>query len=219
VICTLGTLDVNATTTVQLRVKGMTSGTQVVSVQLLSDSIDTDQDQIASTQVAVMPIADLSMEITAPAGTKTAGTPFQYTATIRNAGPDTAWANAVFTIAGASISTATATQGVCQVSAGNVTCNAGEIASGASATVTLTVSPAGAGTATAEASVSFQGVDSTSANDRATLSATIVAAPPSGGGGGSSSSGGGGGGGGSLDWLALALLGGALVRRVVRSRC
>jgi photosystem II stability/assembly factor-like uncharacterized protein len=210
VICTLGTLNANATTTAQLRVQGMTSGTHVVSAQLLSDSMDTDQDQIASTPVVVQPSADLSMEITAPAGTKTAGTPFQYTATIRNAGPDTATPRAEFTIAGATITTATATQGLCLVSGANVSCNPGDIASGASATVTLTVNPAAAGTATAEATVSFPGADATSTNDRATLSSTVEAAPPPSGGGGSS----GGGGGGGLDWLALALLAGALARRL-----
>lgn len=211
VICTLGTLNVNATTTVQLRVQGMTSGTHAVMAQLISDSLDTDQDHVVNAQLGVWPNADFSMEITAPAGTQTSGTPFQYTATIHNAGPDTTGPRAEFTIAGASITTAAASQGLCVVAAGNVSCNPGDMASGASATVTLTVSPGGAGTATAEATVSFGG-DPSPANDRATLSTAIVAAPPSSGGGGSSS--GGGGGGGSLDWLALALLGGALARRI-----
>jgi hypothetical protein len=149
---------------------------------------------------------DFSMEITAPAGTQTSGTPFQYTATIRNAGPDTAAPRAEFTIAGASITAATASQGLCALGAGSVSCNPGDMASGTSATVTLTVNPGGAGTATAEATVNFPGGDSSLANNRATMSTTIAAAPPS--------SGGGGGGGGSFDWLALALLGGTLARRI-----
>jgi hypothetical protein len=210
VSCALGTLNVNASTTAQLRVEGMTAGTHEVSTQLASDALDTDQDQSARTAVVVQPQADLSVALAATSGTLTTGTAFQYTATIRNLGPDAATARADFTVTGAAITTATSTSGTCTVSGGNAQCQLAELANAGTATVTLTVNAATAGSSSAEATVIFTGADPGTPNNRATL-ATTVTAPPAGG--SSSGGGGGGGGGGSLDWLALALLAGALARR------
>jgi hypothetical protein len=218
VTCTLGTLSANAGTTAQLRVAGMTAGTHSVSTQLASEGLDTDQDQVANTAVTVLPLADLAVELAAPSGALTSGTPFQYVATVRNTGPDAGPARADLNIAGAAITTAAASAGICLVAGSSVQCQLGDIANGASATVTLTVNAAAAGSVSAEATVTTPGTDPAANNNHATAANTVAAppAPPSGGSssGGGSSGGGGGGGGGSLDWLVLALFGGALARRI-----
>ena len=182
VTCALGTLNANASTTAQLRVQGMTAGTHEVSTQLVSAAVDSDQDQSVRTSVVVQALADLSVELAVTSGTLTTGTPFTYIATIRNAGPDAAAPRADITIAGATITTATAaSSGLCVVSAGSVQCQLGDVANAGSTTVTLTVNAATAGPASADASVTFTGTDPTAPNNRATLAATVTApAPPPG---------------------------------------
>jgi len=212
VTCALGTLNANAGTTAQLRVEAMNTGTHEVSTQLVSDAIDTDQDQNIRTSVVVQPLANLSVELAATSGTLTTGTPFQYTATIRNAGPDAAAPRADVTVTGATIttSTTTSTSGLCVVSGSNVQCQLGDLASGGSTTVTLTVNAATAGSPSADASVTFTGTDPTTPDNRTTLTTTVTApAPPPG-------SSGGGGGGGRFDWLAALLLGALALRRMER---
>ena len=118
---------------------------------------------------------------------------------------------------GATVGSATITTGACTSTATQVSCDIGSLAGNATATVTINVNAATAGVASVTATATFAGTDPDETNNASTANTTVNGSappPPSGGGGGgggsSSSSGGGG---GRFDWLALMLLGAALVSR------
>jgi len=219
VTCTLGTLAPAASVTVDVTMRADAVGTASINTQASSDGVDTNTDQTATTNVTIQPLSDTSVELAVAAGTKTTGTPFQYTATVRNNGPDPARIEALFTAmnSGTTVTTATTAGGTCAAPASDrVTCTLNELASGGSTTITYTVSAALAGTVEATVVVLYRdSVDSAPLNN-ADQELTPVSAPPppvS----GSSSGGGGKKGGGRFDWLAIALLGVVVLRRMTRT--
>jgi hypothetical protein len=117
-------------------------------------------------------------------------------------------------VTGAAVTAATITGGSCTTTAAAAVCGT-VLAVGASAPMTLTVNAATAGDVVVTGSLSVNTYEANAPNNAATMTTPVGAAPvaPPSGGGGST---GGGGGGGRLDWLALALLAGALVVRSVR---
>jgi len=210
--CELGTLAADASATVHLTLQGDAVGTSTVGALATADGIDVDDDQAATAYVRVLPLADVGIEIAAAAGNKVAGTPFDYTATVRNNGPDATAVLANLAVTGAAVSRATTPGGGCASSGTTVSCTLNVLASGASTTITYTMSTAVAGDVNVAAFVSIDGNDSATANNTANVAIAVAAPPPpaSGGGGGASS---GGGGGGRFDALALALLGLLLASR------
>ena len=210
--CDLGSLATNAGATVSLTLRGEAAGTATVGVQASADGLDVDDDQAATAYLRVTPLADVAVEIAAAAGNKVAGTPFNYTATVRNNGPDATEIRTSFAITGASVGAAVATGGSCAINNPSVTCTLNPLANGASTTITYTVTATSAGNVTVDASASIDGSDTTPANNAAAVAVSVAAPPPASGGGGGSS-GGKGGGGGRFDWLALGLLGVLLASR------
>jgi len=203
--CDLGNLATNASATAHLVLRGEALGTATVGVLATADGIDVDDDQTATAYVQVTPLADVAVELAAAAGGKVAGTPYDYTATVRNNGPDAAPVHTSLTVTGATVAAATSPGGSCTVGGSSASCTLNALASGASTTITYRVTAASAGNVSADTSASVDGSDSAPTNNAANLTVS-VAAPPS-------SSGGGGGGGGRFDVLALGLLGLLLAAR------
>jgi len=209
VTCTLGTLAPAASTTVDVTMRADAVGAASIISYASSDGIDTNTDQSATTNVTIQPLSDTAVELAVAAGAKVAGTPFQYTATVRNNGPDPARIEALFTAmnSGATVTTATTAGGNCAAPASDrVTCTLSELASGGSTTITFTVNAALAGTVEATVLVLYRdSVDSSPLNN-GDQELTPVSAPPPPPVSGSSSGGGGSKGGGRFDWLAVFLL-------------
>lgn len=125
--------------------------------------------------------ADLSIDKRDSADPVVSGTAFTYTVDVRNGGPDPATA---VTVEDAlpnelDLTSATASQGTCDVQGRKVTCVLGTLASGASAAVTLQVSARKDGTIANTASVAgATGDTDPPANNQDTESTVINAAPP-----------------------------------------
>jgi uncharacterized repeat protein (TIGR01451 family) len=144
--------------------------------------------------------SDVSVTASVAPDPVTVGDEQTFTITITNAGPDPA-TDVILTDtlpAGATLSSATASQGTCGGS-GPVTCSLGTIASGSNATVTLVVTPTQAGTASLTVSVAAAESDPDTGNNAATVAATANAPSAGGGGGGGGDGGTDGGTGGGTD--------------------
>src|SRR5262249_4380080 len=141
---------------------------------------------------------DLSVTASVAPNPVTVGNNLTFTITITNAGPSPA-TNATLTDtlpAGATLVSATASQGTCSGS-GPVTCSLGTVTAGSSVTVALLVIPTQAGTASLTATVTAAEVDANATNNAVTVAATVN--PPSTGGDGGNDGDGGSGGAPDMD--------------------
>jgi hypothetical protein len=209
--CQFGLLGADMSAKAVLRVTGVDVGTHEILADATGDVTDAGQDQHARTAVEVHKLADLSLQVSTNNATKTTNTPFQYTVTVRNNGPDGVYSHVDFTITGAAVNSASTAIGGC-VTVPSVRCTLSELVSGGFTEILLTLEAGAAGPVSGEITVSHTDTDvddPDTANNRGTLTATVTST----GGGSSSSSAGGGGGGGRFDWLALGLLGVLLASR------
>ena len=117
-------------------------------------------------------VADLSLVKTAPA-TVDQDEQFDYTLGVQNAGPDTATDAVVTDDLPAGVQFVSADAG-CGELAGTVTCQLGDVASGATAVRTITVRAVDAGDVANSATVSSATGDPTPANDSATANTTVA---------------------------------------------
>ncbi|MEV4351403.1 CARDB domain-containing protein [Actinoplanes sp. NPDC049596] len=139
--------------------------------------------------IAIAPVtapwADLSVSFSNPADPAApaeAGTPYTFSAVVRNNGPDAATSMAVAvdlsgvprTIQSASIGT-----GFCVREASRAVCYLDTLADGGTATVTVTVTPQSSGNLTAVAQVNAGSVDPVATNDTSTLAKTVNPRSPS----------------------------------------
>jgi len=210
--CQFGILDTNLSASVRLRVTGVDVGAREIIADAFGDVTDTDQDQHARTAIEVRKVADLSLLVAANNATKTPNTPFQYTVTVRNNGPDPVGSQVDFSINGATVTSASSPIATC-VTTPTVRCTLTALASGAATDILVTLNAAAAGAVAGDITVAGADADvddPDSANNKGTLAASVTSP---GGGGGSSSSSSSGGGGGRVDWLALGLLGLLLASR------
>jgi uncharacterized repeat protein (TIGR01451 family) len=139
--------------------------------------------------------------------TATEGGALQYTLRVANLGPNPA-ANVRATWqvpAGIAVSSITPSAGSCSNAAGLITCDVGELASGANVSVDIAATTSVAGSYRHTATARTDSSDPNSGNDSAAVT-TTVNAPGAGGGNGSGGSGGGGGGGGGGSESLLVLL-------------
>ena len=118
-------------------------------------------------------VADLSLTKTAPAAVDQ-GEEFDYTLTAQNAGPDTATDAVITDDLPAGVLFVSADAGCTELS-GTVTCQLGDVASGAAAARTITVRAVDAGDVANTATVSSTTGDPTPANDSASADTTVAA--------------------------------------------
>ena len=107
------------------------------------------------------------------------GVPVTYTITVAADGPGSAVDVRVsegLTIT-ATVDSATATQGSCNLFPHGVSCDLGAMASGTTATVTIVGTPGSTGALTSNAVVQITGVDPNPANDSALVQTTVSACP------------------------------------------
>ena len=183
VSCSIATLTSGTTATFDIVAKfaaatptGPSSNTAIVSSA--ADPNSGNNSSTAVTQVAAA-LADLSITKTAAPGPYGTGQPLTYTIVVTNGGPTTAASVTVTDTlpAGTTLQSSTPS-GACSGTT-VVTCNAGTLANGASATFTLTItlpSTPGAITNTAVASASAANPDPNLGNNTATSTITVIPA-------------------------------------------
>lgn len=181
VTCNLGTLPSGATATITIvvTVDAATGcgATLPNTASIVSDVPDPDlTNNTASTATLVDCPADLSISKSASSTQVVAGNDITYTLTVKNHGPSDATGVTATDIlpAGVTLVSVTTTQGSCDVT---VTCNLGNLASGAIATITIvvTVDPATpSGSITNTATVSGNETDPTPGNNEASVETSVL---------------------------------------------
>jgi Ca2+-binding RTX toxin-like protein len=123
------------------------------------------------------PGADVSVSVAESADpVSLGGDNLTYTLNVANAGPSGATgvtANTALSGASAGIVSATPSQGSCSISALNVNCSLGSLATSGSVTVTITVTPAATGTITATSTVDATEDDPATGNNTDTEDTTV----------------------------------------------
>lgn len=164
--------------TAQFTTSTLTAGTHVITAVYSGDVNYTSATSAPLNQV-VNAAADADLGITgsaAPAGPAPPGTDVTLTFNLSNTGPGAAF-NTDFTStipAGATVNSATATQGTCTTGA-TVDCAIGTVASGGTATVTLLVTlPMTGGPATFNASVTSTSPDPNLTNNDAVVTVQVI---------------------------------------------
>jgi uncharacterized repeat protein (TIGR01451 family) len=182
VTCSVGILasGSGATVTLTLRAdgEGLVTNTAIVSGDVQDPNLANNAAS-ETTSVEVLE-ADLSVSKTDEDNSVLVGDDIVYTIIVENDGPGDATGVELTDDVPAltSFVSAIATQGDCSEASGSVTCDLGDLASGASATITLTVLADEPGEVTNTAAVSANEHDPDETNNSDTES-TIIQGPPS----------------------------------------
>ena len=180
VTCALGSLANGAGATVTITVRPQIAGPLANAASVGGTEGDPNPtNNTASVTTTVNPGGDLSVTKTASINPAHVGQPLTYTIVVRNDGP---YAAVGVTLTddlpkNAGYGTPTTTQGTCTIKPAKrlVTCNLGNIASGASVTVTIVIKPTSKGTITNTVSVSASSPpDPNLANNTAIATTTVV---------------------------------------------
>ena len=218
-VCVIGTLNASETATVTFDLRGDSLGAGMVTAAVNGAVTDTDGDIFDFRQFTVQPVADMSVTLTDSADPVTAGTAWQYVATLTHVNGDAGDFSVAIPVTGATISGVTSSFGACATTGQTVTCTSAALAANTAGTITINATSATAGSASATATLTYSGTDSNPANNTATQNTTITAAPSgSGSSSGGAASSGGKGGGGGLDWWLLGALGCGAFGRLARWR-
>jgi hypothetical protein len=118
-------------------------------------------------------VADLSAELVEGGDPINVGTPFSYTATLRNAGPNDGPARLTVPVTGATVAGVTASSGTCALGATSVTCTVSSLASGGMIQVTIDLNVTTPGTISATATAELTGVDPVTTNNSVSVSTTV----------------------------------------------
>ncbi|MBI3811886.1 MAG: DUF11 domain-containing protein [Nitrospirae bacterium] len=188
--CSLGTINSGANAIVTLvgtpTIAGTINNTASVTSGV-SDPSMANNSATAGTTVSAPPppSADLAMVMTDSPDPVTVGNNLTYSITVTNNGPDTAISTTVTDTlpSGATFVSSTSDQGSCS-GTGTVTCNLGNVSSGAGATVTIVITPTAAGSLSNPASVASGVSDPDSSNNSATEGSTVNPASTGSSGGG-----------------------------------
>ncbi len=181
VTCSVGTLasgsGATVTLTLQANAEGLVTNTAIVSGDVQDPNLANNAAS-ATTSVEVLE-ADLSVSKTDEDDPVDLDDDIVYQIVVENDGPGDATDVEVTDDVPAltSFVSATATQGDCSETGGTVTCDLGDLASGASATITLTVLADEAGEVTNTAAVSANERDPDE-DDNEDSESTIVRGPP-----------------------------------------
>lgn len=212
VTCDIASLASGGSHVINVMVTGTAAGNASAAPTATFGGFEADAANNTATQTTLVRVTgDIGVTVTDSVDPVTAGTPYSYTVTVSNTGPNAGAVNISVPVTGATVTGATLAGGTCTNTASTVTCDIASLVSGGSAALTINVSAATVGAASAAATVTFSGTDPVATNNAATANTVVNApplppAPPI-------SRGSGGGGGGSFDWLALTLLGLLAARR------
>ncbi len=179
VTCALGDLAPDSAVTVTILAAAAGPGEAENEAEVEADTQDPNNDDNEAEAVVIVraPTADLSVTKTASADSVDVGAQFDYTITVANAGPDAALGVIVTDELDDAVSYvgATASQGSCVESDGDITCELGELVAGASATVTITVQADEPGDVENEAEVTSTTADPNEADNDAEARVVIRA--------------------------------------------
>ena len=179
VTCALGALASGASASVEIEVTPQNAGTIANQASVTSDLNDPDPDDNAATvETTVDPVADLSLTKTGTPDPVLAGELLTYTLSVQNSGPSSAGGAAVFDVlpAGVTYESAAPSQGSCSETGGTVGCTLGTLADGDSATVEIRVRAPVPGTVTNRANVLSLVADPDSGDNSASAETTVLAA-------------------------------------------
>ena len=145
-VCTIGTLNNGASTTVSIAVTVTVGAEAVITNTAIATANETAFGPATSTAATVvLPAADLAITKTANPITGTAGLPLTYSLVVRNFGPSPATGVVVTDTLPASVQFVSADGGTC-TGLSTVVCNLGSLLPSAVTTVTITVLPTTSGT-------------------------------------------------------------------------
>jgi uncharacterized repeat protein (TIGR01451 family) len=180
--CALGTLRPGARATVsvvQTVPPAFGQGTLAMTGSVAGATTDLNTTNNSATASAkITALADLGLTLTDGPDPVDAGQTVVYTLTARNSGPGVATGVTVHNIlpAGATLASATASQGSCTAAGATVTCHLNTLASGTTATANVqVVAPAEPGTLTDVATVTSDAHDPNPANDATRAKTTVQA--------------------------------------------
>jgi uncharacterized repeat protein (TIGR01451 family) len=183
-VCELGTLERGDVVTLDLlTLAGRNTGGKTLVNKVSVDAAETDPylpNNSDSASVDVLKLADVQVTKSTAAASVPVGSDVVYTITVYNAGPSTA-TNVVLNDtlpAGLTLKSAVPTKGTCQ---GALTCNLGNLRSGASVAILVTAAsdPALSGqTVTNTATANANEPDPNAANNTDDADVTFVPAPP-----------------------------------------
>ncbi len=158
---------------------GTPVGTSFSNTATVTTQNDPEPDNNSAITTLTVSSADVSITKTGPGGSPNAGTPFSYTITIANAGPDTAvgatWAdtlppNTTFV----SVIQNNGPPASCEVTGNLVTCSIATLANGVSAQFTLTITAGNTTSVTNTAIASSESFDPNTSNNSSSVTTPIT---------------------------------------------
>jgi uncharacterized repeat protein (TIGR01451 family) len=158
---------------------GTQPGTTFANTATVTTQNDPEPDNNSASTTLSISAADVSIVKTGPGSSPNAGTPFSYTITIANAGPDSAvgatWSdtlppNTTFV----SVVQDTGPPATCQEADGTVSCSFASLANGASAQFTLTITAGNTTSVTNTAIASSESFDPNTSNNSSSTTTTIT---------------------------------------------
>jgi uncharacterized repeat protein (TIGR01451 family) len=179
VICNLGGLANGVSAAVQIAVVPSEAGTLSNTVTASSLTADpTQANNSATTTTAVNAVADLATSLLIEPSPGLVGGALTYAVSVKNNGPSAA-TGVTATVTWPPVVTfgsAAPGQGTCTNSPGQVACNLGTIASGATVSIAIAVTPNSATTIATTASATSAVTDPNAANNSVTVNSSIVSA-------------------------------------------
>ncbi|HXU77872.1 MAG TPA: DUF11 domain-containing protein, partial [Methylomirabilota bacterium] len=175
----LGTMVSGGRATATLNVTPTAEGPITASATVVANQVDpTTSNNTAVVTISVGPAADLELTLSDTPDPVVIQSNLVYVVAVTNHGPSTATGVVINnTLAtSATILTVVPTQGSVQIQTNHVTCNVGNLASGAGVVVTITVKPTALGIISATSTVTATQTDPVPSNNSATAT-TQVATP------------------------------------------
>jgi uncharacterized repeat protein (TIGR01451 family) len=174
--CSIGSLPMGGSATVELAVTATTIGPQDVTVAATASSFDPDMsNNLAGATVTVRPVTDLAVALSNATSPVVSGQIGTAAVTLTNQGSD-AVGIAVATISGTNLTVTSASPsvGTCAISGGSASCSFGALAAGASNTVNVSFSPVAPGAAVLSVSTNSEATDTAAGNNTASQAIAVT---------------------------------------------
>jgi uncharacterized repeat protein (TIGR01451 family) len=169
--CPQAELATGAEVSGTITVRAVGAGSVTTSADVSADRTRNELNDHAEVTTTIPSVADLSIEQSASRDPVTAGDNFDYTFTVRNAGPDDAERVQITYPLPDGIDFVSSS--TCSEASRTVTCAIGDLAAGASTTRTITVLATTAGQPAGRATVSGDVVDPHPGNNKVTTAVTV----------------------------------------------